>query len=75
MYQVILLAAGNSSRSGLNYNKVLHTLSDNTIIYKSASNFINDARCNKIFLVCKENELDAFKKIFIDSNKIEYVIK
>lgn len=74
MYQVILLAAGNSSRSRLNYNKVLHTLNDKTIIYKSASNFINDERCNKIFLLCKENELDTFKKIFIDTNKIEYVI-
>lgn len=74
MYQVILLAAGNSSRSGLNYNKVLYTFNDNTIIYKSASNFINDDRCNKIFLVCKESEMNAFKVIFKDVNKIEYVI-
>ena len=75
MYQVILLAAGNSSRSGLKYNKVLYGLNnDNTIIYKSASNFINDDRCNKIFLVCKENEIDIFKKIFKDINKIEYII-
>ena len=74
MYQVILLAAGNSSRSGLNYNKVLYTFNDNTIIYKSASNFIHDDRCNKIFLVCKESEMSAFKVIFKNVNKIEYVI-
>ena len=60
MYQAILLAAGNSSRSGL--------------IYKSAQNFINDEKCNKIFLVCKKSELDTFKKIFSKENKIEYVI-
>lgn len=74
MYQVILLAAGNSSRSGLNYNKVLHTLNDNTIIYKAAYNFINDSRCNKMFLVCKENEIDTLKEIFKDIYKMEYVI-
>ena len=60
MYQVILLAAGNSSRSGLNYNKVLYTLEDKPLIYKTSLNFINDDRCNKIFLVCKENEIDTF---------------
>ena len=74
MYQAILLAAGNSSRSGLNYNKVLYTLDDKPIIYISALNFINDEKCNKIFLVCKSNELDTFKKIFEQENKIEYII-
>ena len=74
MYQVILLAAGNSSRSGLNYNKVLYTLEDKPLIYKTSLNFINDDRCNKIFLVCKENEIDTFKNIFNEINKVEYVI-
>ena len=74
MYQAILLAAGNSSRSGLNYNKVLYTLDDKPIIYISALNFINDEKCNKIFLVCKSNELETFKKIFEQENKIEYII-
>ena len=74
MYQVILLAAGNSSRSGLNYNKVLYTLEDKPLIYKTALNFINDDRCNKIFLVCKENEIDTFKNIFKKINKVEYVV-
>ena len=74
MYQVILLAAGNTSRSGLNYNKVLYTLEDKPLIYKTALNFINDDRCNKIFLVCKENEIDTFKNIFKKINKVEYVI-
>ena len=74
MYQVILLAAGDSSRSKLGYNKVLYTLEEKPLIYKTASNFINDERCNKIFLVCKVNELDTFKEIFKDVKKINYVI-
>ena len=74
MYQLILLAAGNSTRSNLGYNKVLYTLENKPLIYKTAKNFIMDKRCNKIFLVCKEEELEIFKDIFKDVNNIEYVI-
>ena len=73
-YQTILLAAGNSSRSSLPYNKVLHLIENKPIIYLSASNFINDERCNKIFLVCKEEEINTFKEVFTGIDKIEYVI-
>ena len=73
-YQAILLAAGNSSRSALPYNKVLHLIGDKPIIYLSASNFINDERCNKILLVCKEEEINTFKEVFVGIDKIEYVI-
>ena len=34
-YQTILLAAGNSSRSSLPYNKVLHLIENKPIIYLS----------------------------------------
>ena len=74
IYQAILLAAGNSSRSALPYNKVLHLIEDKPIIYLSASNFINDERCNKILLVCKEEEINTFKEVFVGVDKIEYVI-
>lgn len=73
-YQAILLAAGNSSRSALPYNKVLHLIEDKPIIYLSASNFINDERCNKILLVCKEEEINTFKEVFVGIDKIEYAI-
>ena len=73
-YQAILLAAGNSSRSALPYNKVLHLIEDKPIIYLSASNFINDERCNKILLVCKEEEINTFKEVFVGIDKIKYVI-
>ena len=73
-YQAIVLAAGNSTRSGLQYNKVLFELNKTPIIYLSTKNFINDMSCNKILLVCKENDLNELKKIFADVEKIEFVI-
>lgn len=73
-YQTILLAAGNSTRSTLNYNKVFYLIDNKPIITLSASNFLNDDRCDKIFLVCKENEIESFKNIFNNQNKIVYVI-
>ena len=73
-YQAIVLAAGNSTRSGLQYNKVLFELNNTPIIYLSTKNFINDMSCNKIFLVCKENDLEALKKIFNGIDKIEFII-
>ena len=74
MYQAILLAAGNSSRSGLAYNKVLHNINGKPIIYLSALNFLNDDRCNKVFLVCKENEIELFKNVFKFEEKVCLVI-
>ena len=73
-YQAIVLAAGNSTRSGLQYNKVLFELNNTPIIYLSTKNFINDMSCNKIFLVCKENDLEDLKKIFNGIDKIEFII-
>ena len=73
-YQAIVLAAGNSTRSGLQYNKVLFELINTPIIYLSTKNFINDMSCNKIFLVCKENDLEDLKKIFNGIDKIEFII-
>lgn len=73
-YQAIILAAGNSTRSGLNYNKVLFEINGCPIISLSCKAFIDDLSCKKIFLVCKENELNEFKTIFNNVKKIEYVI-
>jgi 2-C-methyl-D-erythritol 4-phosphate cytidylyltransferase len=73
-YQAIVLAAGNSTRSGLQYNKVLFELNNTPIIYLSTKNFINDMSCNRIFLVCKENDLEDLKKIFNGIDKIEFII-
>ena len=73
-YQAIVLGAGNSTRSGLLYNKVLFELNNIPIIYLSTKNFINDVSCSKIFLVCKENDVKKMKEIFKSVDKVEYVI-
>ena len=74
-YQAILLAAGDSSRSGLNYNKVLFELENNQkIIQVSMHNFLIDNECDKIFLVCKESEIEIFRSIFENEKKVFYVV-
>lgn len=73
-YQAIVLGAGNSTRSGLLYNKVLFELNNIPIIYLSTKNFIQDLSCSKIFLVCKESDVKKMQKIFQGVDKIEYVI-
>ena len=73
-YQAIVLGAGNSTRSGLLYNKVLFELNNIPIIYLSTKNFIQDTSCSKIFLVCKENDMKQMKEIFKNVEKIEFVI-
>ena len=73
-YQAIVLGAGNSTRSGLLYNKVLFELNNIPIIYLSTKNFINDVSCSKIFIVCKESDVKKMKEIFKSVDKVEYVI-
>ncbi len=73
-YQAIVLGAGNSTRSGLKYNKVLFEVNNIPIIYLSTKAFIDDLACKKIILVCKEQDYNDMKKIFKDVDKIEYVI-
>ncbi len=73
-YQAIVLGAGDSTRSGLKYNKVLFEINNIPIIYLSTKAFIDDLSCKKIFLVCKEQDVQTMKKIFADIEKIEYVI-
>lgn len=72
-YQAIILAAGNSTRSGLFYNKVLYKINQTPIIYLSTKNFIDDLMCKKIIIVCKEKDLKELQIIFKDVDKIQYV--
>ncbi len=50
-YQAIVLAAGNSSRSKLDYNKVLYKINEKPIIYLATKQFLLDDDCSKIVLV------------------------
>lgn len=73
-YQAIVLAAGDSTRANLSYNKVLHKIGDNSIIFYSAQNFLLDKDCEKLYLVCKEVDISLLKEIFINYEKVDYVI-
>ena len=73
-YDAIILAAGNSTRSELNYNKVLFEINGGQkIIEVSTKNFLLDNDCQKVFLVCKEQEKKIFEKIFQNVKKMVYV--
>lgn len=73
-YQAIVLAAGNSSRSGLDYNKVLFSVNGKKIIEISLHNFLLDVECEKIFLVCRECDLKDLQKVVLADERIQYVI-
>lgn len=73
-YQAIVLAAGNSSRSNLNYNKNLYKIDNKPIIYYSTINFLNDKDCSKVIIVCKENELSTISGIFNNESKIVFAL-
>lgn len=72
-YEAIVVAAGNSTRSGLNYNKVLFEINKQPIVYLSTKPFIDDLQCNKIFVVCKNSDLEAMEKIFKNERKVSFV--
>lgn len=73
-YQAIVLAAGNSSRSGLSYNKVLFDINGKKIIEISIHNFLLDIDCQKVFLVCRECDMKELKNIVPESERIQYVL-
>lgn len=61
-YSVLILAAGKGSRTQLDYNKVFYRFKDGTtVLEKSVNLFLNDCDCEKVILVCAENELDLYK--------------
>lgn len=72
-YSTIIVAAGNSSRSNLSYNKVFYKINNMPIILLATKKFLEDQRCQNVFIVCKEAELETFKKIFLKNDKITYV--
>jgi len=73
-YEAIVLAAGNSTRSGLSFNKVLYDLDGTPMILFSTRNFINDEDCKKIHVVVKEEEIALFKVLYKGVFKVDFVI-
>lgn len=73
-YSVIIVAAGSSTRSKLSYNKVFYKIDNIPIIVLSSRHFINDDRCKKVYIVCKNEEIHQFKELFANVDKVDYVI-
>lgn len=72
-YSVIILCAGNGSRTGLSYNKIFHKINGKTVYEQTIDSFLNDQQCQQIIVVTKKSELSAFRKI-VNNTKITYVI-
>jgi len=72
-YSVIVLAAGNGARSGLEFNKVLYEINGKKILDYSVEFFLEDNNCKQIVLVAAENEIDSVSKLYKNS-RIDVVI-
>lgn len=65
-YTALIVAAGTGSRVGLGYNKLLYKFQNGkTIIEKTVSIFQQDHRCKQIILVASEQDLDAYRALFV----------
>lgn len=70
-YSCVIVAAGSGSRTGLQYNKVFHEIDGQTVVERSAANFIDDPDCKQVIIVINLDE----RKIFDDlkfNNKVEF---
>ncbi len=72
-YQAIVLAAGNSIRSGLSYHKIFYKLDDKTMIEHSISLFLKDEECDKVIIVVHFEDEVKIKEI-IHNQKVVFVI-
>ncbi len=72
-YDAIIVAAGNSSRNTLKYNKILEYSLNKSCIESSIYPFLTDYRCNKVIIVCNEKEIDIIKEL-TRNIRVEYVI-
>ncbi len=66
----VILCAGEGTRAGLGYNKVLHGLSNTTIAAMTASKF---ADFDRIVIVCAERDIDILRENITYPNA-EFVI-
>ena len=66
----VILCAGEGTRAGLGYNKVLHGISNTTIAAMTASKF---ARFDRLVIVCAERDMDVMRSLITFPNT-EFVI-
>lgn len=72
-YSLIILCAGQGTRTGLGYNKMLYKIDGITIYQKSLQVFLNDSLCKQIIVVTSKEEISIFKDLVNDS-RLEFVI-
>lgn len=71
-YQVIILAAGNGTRSQLNYHKIFYMIKNQPLIAHTLQHFLEDFECKKIVLVIQKEDEAQLKEI-ISSDKVCYI--
>jgi len=72
-YQAILLMAGSGQRFNDSQNKTLIKVANDYLFNHSLKVFIKDTKCEKIYLVVNNNDLEEVKKI-IENEKVEVII-
>ena len=72
-YQAILLMAGSGQRFNDSHNKALIKVANDYLFNHSLKVFIKDTKCEKIYLVVNNNDLEEVKKI-IENKKVEFII-
>lgn len=72
-YTALIVAAGNGSRVGLGYNKLLFKLKNGkTILEESVNIFLNDERCTQVVVMANCEDMHAFTNLFT-SGKVIFV--
>ena len=72
-YQAILLMAGSGQRFNDSQNKALIKVANDYLFNHSLKVFIKDTKCEKIYLVVNNNDLEEVRKI-IENEKVEVII-
>lgn len=67
-YSVLIMAAGNGTRTGLPYNKIFHKINGMTVLDYSLKFFKNDEQCETILIVCNEADYDRLISTINDEN-------
>ncbi|MBR2989199.1 MAG: 2-C-methyl-D-erythritol 2,4-cyclodiphosphate synthase [Clostridia bacterium] len=65
----VVLCAGVGSRSGLGYNKILHSVAGVSVARRSVEKFLGFGR---IIVVCRKDEMDLLREQ-IDFERVEFV--
>jgi len=72
MYNVVIVAAGRSTRANLSVNKVFYEINNKPLIEYTIRPFLKDELCDKIILVVSSDEYDLRKNQF-EKDKIVVV--